>query len=129
MLIRKNDRVALRKAVTGAKDVSGRPLSKEARGSVGRVLVVDGKKGRVLVEGINFVYRHVRPSQKQPQGGRIAKEAPVDISSVMLYCEKCQRGVKVRKERVTRTDPQGKRITDIVRHCKRCNEVVGEVER
>jgi len=129
MLIRKNDRVVLLKAITGAKDVNERPLGKEARGSIGRVLVVDPKKGRVLVEGINFIYRHVRPTQKHPQGGRIAKEAPVAISSVMLYCEKCQRGVKVRKERVTRTDPQGKKITDIVRHCKRCNEVVGAVEK
>ena len=76
MLIKKNDRVVLLKAVTGAKNVDGRPLSKEARGSVGRVLMVDRKKGRVLVEGVNFVYRHVRPSQKYPQGGRIGKEAP-----------------------------------------------------
>ena len=47
----------------------------------------------------------------------------------MLYCEKCQRGVKVRKDRVTRTDPQGKKIRDIVRYCKRCNEVVGVVKK
>ena len=129
MLIKKNDRVVLLKAVTGAKNVDGRPLGKEARGSVGRVLMVDRKKGRVLVEGVNFVYRHVRPSQKYPQGGRIGKEAPVAISSVMLYCEKCQRGVKVRRDRVMRTDPQGKKIRDIVRYCKRCNEVVGVVKK
>jgi large subunit ribosomal protein L24 len=104
-------------------------VGKEAKGSVGRVLMVMRKKAKVLVEGINFVYRHVRPSQKYPQGGRIAKEAPIDISCVTLYCEKCQRGVKVRKERVTRTDPQGKRITDIVRYCKKCNEAVGAVEK
>ena len=91
--------------------------------------MVDRKRGQVLVEGINFIYRHVRPSQKYPQGGRIAKEAPVDISCVTLYCEKCQKGAKVRKERVVRTDPQGKKITDIVRYCKKCNEVVGQVKK
>ena len=129
MIIRKHDRVVLRKAITGAKDVSGRPLGKEAKGSVGRVLMVVPKKAKLLVEGINYVYRHVRPSQKYPQGGRIAKEAPIDTSTVMLYCEKCQRGSKIRQERITRTDPQGRRITDIVRYCRKCNEVVGAVEK
>ena len=129
MLIRKNDRVVIRKSITGAKDVHERPLGKETKGSVGRVRLVMPKKGKVIVEGINFVYRHVRPSQKYPQGGRIAKEAPIDISTVMLYCEKCQRGVKIRQERVTRSDPQGKKITDVVRYCRKCKEVVGVVEK
>ena len=129
MSIRKNDRVVLRKAITGVKDVNERPVGKEAKGSIGRVLMVMPERGRIIVEGINYVYRHVRPSQKYPQGGRIAKEAPIDVSCVTLYCEKCQRGVRVRKERVARTDSQGKRITDIVRYCKKCNEVVGAVEK
>jgi hypothetical protein len=47
----------------------------------------------------------------------------------MLYCEKCQRGVKVRRERVGKTNPQGKKTTDIVRYCRKCNEVVGAVEK
>ena len=128
MLIRKNDRVILRKATTGVKDVSGRPVGKEAPGSIGRVLTVMPKRAKVIVEGINYVYRHVRPSQKYPQGGRIAKEAPIDVSTVMLYCGKCHRGVKVRKERSTRTTPEGKNSTNIVRHCKRCNEILGEVK-
>ncbi len=129
MVIKKNDRVVLTKAITGAKDVNQRPIGKEARGSVGRVLMVLPKKNQVIIEGINYVYRHVRPNQKQPQGGRITKEAPIDASCVMLYCEKCQQGVKIRVERVTRTSPQGKKITDIVRHCRKCKEVVGAVEK
>jgi len=56
----------------------------EDRGVRGKVLKVDREAGKVLVEGVNRVYKHVRRSQKNPQGGRLSKEMPVDASNVML---------------------------------------------
>ncbi len=50
----------------------------------GEVLRVDPKDGKVLVQGVNRVYKHMRPSRQHPQGGRIQKEMPLDISNVML---------------------------------------------
>ncbi len=54
------------------------------RGVRGRVLSVDGAARKVIVEGVNRVYKHVRRSQKNPQGGRLSKEMPVDVSNVMI---------------------------------------------
>jgi len=53
-------------------------------GSEGKVLSVDAKNGKILVEGINMVTKHAKPSQANPNGGIIQKEAPIDISNVML---------------------------------------------
>ena len=57
-------------------------ISGDDKGKQGRVLRVNPKADRVLVEGINKVYRHVRRSRKNPQGGRLEKEAPVHMSNV-----------------------------------------------
>jgi large subunit ribosomal protein L24 len=59
-------------------------ISGEDRGVRGKVLKVLPKKGKVVVEGVNRVYKHMKRSQKNPQGGRLSKEMPVDISNVML---------------------------------------------
>ena len=54
------------------------------KGTRGRVLRVIPDKSRVVVEGVNLVHRHIRRSQKHPQGGRLRREAAVDLSNVML---------------------------------------------
>jgi len=54
------------------------------KGSRGKVLRVLRSKNKVVVEGINRVYRHLKPSRRNPQGGRLSKEMPVDASNVML---------------------------------------------
>ena len=53
-------------------------------GKRGEVLRVDAASGKVLVQGVNRVYRHMRPSRQNPQGGRVQKEMPMDISNVMV---------------------------------------------
>ncbi|HCK41027.1 MAG TPA: 50S ribosomal protein L24, partial [Planctomycetaceae bacterium] len=53
------------------------------RGTKSRVIQVDRDKGKALVENINRVYKHVKRSQKHPQGGRLSKEMPVQLSNVM----------------------------------------------
>jgi large subunit ribosomal protein L24 len=70
MLIRKGDMV---RVVTG-----------DDKGSTGRVLRVLRDKDKLVVEGVNRVYRHLKPSRRNPQGGRLSKEMPVDVSNVML---------------------------------------------
>jgi large subunit ribosomal protein L24 len=55
------------------------------RGARGKVLNVDPEKGKVVVEGVNVVYRHVRPTRRNPQGGRVQKEAPIHISNVLPF--------------------------------------------
>ena len=58
-------------------------ISGASKGQVGRVLRVLTDADKVIVEGINRVWKHVRPNQRNPQGGRIQKDAPIHISNVM----------------------------------------------
>jgi large subunit ribosomal protein L24 len=68
------------------------------KGRTGRVLRVLADRNRVVVEGINRVFKHVRPSQRHPQGGRIQKDAPIHISNVMPVDPAVGRGSRVRIE-------------------------------
>jgi large subunit ribosomal protein L24 len=86
------------------------------KGKSGKVLRVLPEKQRVLVENLNVVKRHTRPSQANKEGGIIEKEAPIAISNVQLICPGCSEpartGIKV-------LDDGSK-----VRFCKKCNEIV-----
>lgn len=73
-------------------------IAGDHRGEQGKVLRVDPDKQRVFVEGVNLVYRHMKPSRRSPQGGRIRKEAPIHISNVMPIDPKTGRGSRVRFE-------------------------------
>lgn len=66
------------------------------KGKTGKVLRVIGDKDRVVVEGINRVWKHVRPSQRNQQGGRIQKDAPIHISNVMPVDPATGKGARVR---------------------------------
>lgn len=74
MLIRVDDQVAV---IAGA-----------SKGVTGKVLKVDREKKKVIVEGVARVWKHVRRSQKNPQGGRLNVEMPIDVSNVMVICPK-----------------------------------------
>ncbi len=65
------------------------------RGVKGKVLQVDHDNDKVLVEGVNMVYKHVRPSQRNPQGGRLHKEMPIHVSSVMALCPKTGKPTRI----------------------------------
>jgi large subunit ribosomal protein L24 len=71
-------------------------LAGDDRGKTGEVLKVNPKSGKVLVQGINRVFRHMRPSRKHPQGGRIQKEMPVDFSNVLPVDPKSGKPTRVR---------------------------------
>ncbi|OJV56280.1 MAG: 50S ribosomal protein L24 [Bacteroidetes bacterium 43-16] len=63
-----------------------------------QVLAVYPLKGRVLVEGVNIVTKHVKPSAKNPQGGIVKQEAPIAISNIMLWDAKAGAPVRVNRE-------------------------------
>ena len=63
----------------------------------GKVLSVDAKNGKVVVEGVNMITKHTKPSQANPNGGIVQKEAPIDIYNVMLLvkCKATRVGFKM----------------------------------
>lgn len=72
-------------------------------GKTGKILNVMTKQNRVIVEGINYIQKHIKRSEKNPQGGRIQKEAPIYVSNVLLICqnkncEKNGKGVRARRK-------------------------------
>jgi large subunit ribosomal protein L24 len=87
MHIAKNDKVVV--------------ISGNHKGKTGDVLKVFPEKQRVLVKGINMVKRHTRPTQKNPKGGILEKEAPIHVSNVMLYDDKVQKGTRIRSNKLS----------------------------
>ncbi len=81
------------------------------KGQTGKVITVLPKEGKVVVEKVNMVSRHVKARKQGDESGIIQKEAPLYASKVMLYCPKCSRGV--RTGRKMNGDKK-------VRVCKRC---------
>lgn len=83
----------------------------------GKVLRVDHVACKVVVEGVNRTYKHVRKSQKNPQGGRLSKEMPISLSNVMLVCESCGQPARTGARYL---DDGGKE-----RFCKKCGAGIG----
>ena len=95
-------------------------ISGDDKGKTGEVLRVDAQSGKVLVQGVNRVYRHLRPSRRHPQGGRIQKEMPIDISNVLPVDPKTNQPTRVG----FRTTSNGARE----RVAKRSGESLGAVK-
>ena len=73
-------------------------ISGDHRGARGKVLRIDPAKCKVIVEGVNLVFRHVRPTRRNPQGGRVQKEAALHISNVLPVDTAKGKGSRVRFE-------------------------------
>jgi large subunit ribosomal protein L24 len=86
------------------------------RGKTGRVLHVDPRDRRVLVESVNFIMRHTRPHRTNVQGGVVQREAPLPVSNVVLVCNRCAQATKVTKKVLE----DGRKV----RVCKKCGEVI-----
>ena len=98
--IKKNDKVIV---------LVGKEVNK-----IGTVLKVDTEKGRVIVEKVNMIKRHSKASPQTGQGGIVEKEGPLNISNVMVVCDKCTERTRI-----------GKRVLEDgskVRVCKKCGE-------
>jgi len=92
-------------------------ISGDESGKSGRVLHVIPHKKRLIVEKVNLVKRHMRPTAEFPQGGIMEKESPIHISNVMLICPRCGQLTRVGKKREQKFK---------VRVCKKCGEVIDE---
>jgi large subunit ribosomal protein L24 len=98
------------------KDDTVMITSGDDKGKKGRVLAVYAGEGKLIVERLNFIKRHMKPSKKYSQGGIIEKEAPIRLSNVMLVCSKCDKPTRL-----------GQKILESgskVRVCKKCGEVL-----
>ena len=102
MKVRKNDTVL----VIAGKD----------KGKKGKVRFAYPKDERVVVEGVNFIKRHVRAAREVRQAGIIEREAPIHVSNVMLLCSKCNRPARVG----FRFLQDGRKV----RVCRSCGEVI-----
>ncbi len=102
LTIRKNDTVLV---------IAGRE-----KGKRGKVLFVLPTRERVVVEHVNMIKKHQRPTQKLRQGGIIEREAPLHVSNVMLVCSKCDKATRV-GVRVLADDRRA-------RVCRRCGDIV-----
>src|SRR5262245_32426063 len=97
MYIKKGDMVQI---VTG-----------DSKKTIGKVLRVLRDENKIVVEGVNRVNKHVRPSQRNPRGGRISKEMPIDASNALLYNAELGKGVRIG----VKINENG----DKVRYCKK----------
>jgi large subunit ribosomal protein L24 len=77
------------------KDDTVEVLAGDDKGTRGRVLRVLREEGKVVVEGVNRVYRHLKPNKRNPQGGRLSKEMPVQVSNVALIDPQTNRPTRV----------------------------------
>jgi large subunit ribosomal protein L24 len=102
LTIKKNDTVVV---MTGKE-----------KGKKGRVLIVNPSKDSLLIEKINMIKKHMKPTRKYTQGGIIEKEAPIQVSNVMLVCPKCTKPTRIG----TSVLQDGRKL----RMCKKCREVI-----
>ncbi|MBN2023527.1 MAG: 50S ribosomal protein L24 [Pirellulales bacterium] len=94
-------------------------IAGDDRGARGKVLKVDHATGKVTVEGVNRVYKHVRRSQRNPQGGRLSREMPVRISNVLLVCRACGKAARTGARYLDDGSKQ--------RFCKKCGAENGAI--
>jgi len=91
-------------------------LTGKDRGKKGRVIRLFPKTEKALVEKINMVKRHTRPTQQLPQGGIMEKEAPIHLSNLKVVCGKCGKATRIAHKELA----SGQKT----RVCKKCGEIL-----
>jgi large subunit ribosomal protein L24 len=89
------------------------------RGQKSRVIKVDRATGKAIVEGVNRVKKHIRRSQKYPQGGVLSKEMPVQLSNLQYFCIPCGSAVRLGARFLADGSKE--------RYCKKCGTSAGQV--
>lgn len=98
------------------KDDKVKVIAGKDKGKIGKVLKVNRKTSRVLVEKINIVKRHSKPTAQNKQGGIVEKEMPIQWSNLMVMCNKCVTPARVKMQRLE----DGKKV----RVCAKCGEAL-----
>jgi large subunit ribosomal protein L24 len=91
------------------------------KGRARRVLRVQVEKNKVIVEGVNKVYKHVKPNRRNAQGGRLSKEMPIAVSNVLLFCATCRRGVRIGRRYAADGHKE--------RFCRKCSTSLGTLSK
>ena len=86
-------------------------------GKSGKVLKIFPRENRAIVQGVNFVKRHLRKTSQEAEAGIVQREAPLNLSNLILLCPRCNKAT-----RVAIVELKDKTRT---RRCKRCKEIVG----
>lgn len=102
MFIKQNDKVKI--------------LAGKDKGKTGKVLQIFPEKGRVSVEGLNLLIKHLRPNRQGEKGQRVEFPAPLDASNLMLVCPKCNKPARVGYN----LNEKGKKF----RYCKKCDQAI-----
>ncbi len=98
------------------KDDKVKVIAGKDKGKIGKIIKVDRKNHRVLIENVNIIKRHQRPSAQNRQGGIVETEAPLNWSNVMLMCNKCVKPIRIKVQQLD----DGKKV----RVCRKCNEQI-----
>lgn len=85
------------------------------KGKIGKVITSFPKENRVIVENVNMVTKHQKATREMQQAGIMHQEAPVNVSNVMMYCDKCKSGVRIEKK----VSSDGKKV----KACKKCGQL------
>ncbi len=110
MRIKKGDTVVIRR---------GRDRGTADKLKTGKVLHVFPGRDRVIIEGINLMKRHTRPTQRNPKGGVVIKEAPIHRSNIALFCKSCDAPTKISFKVIDSDDKSSK-----IRLCRKCGEAI-----
>lgn len=94
-------------------------MSGKDRGTRGKVLRISRGDAKIVVEGANRVYKHIKKSQKNPRGGQLSKEMPLAISNVLLVCQACGAAVRLGARYLADGSKE--------RYCKKCGAGNGQV--
>jgi len=89
-------------------------ISGKDKGKKGKVIQSYPREAKVLVENVNMVTKHQKPTQQMQQGGITQQEGKLEASNVLIYCAKCEKGVRTGHKFLN----DGKKV----RYCKKCNE-------
>ena len=103
-------------AIKIKKDDKVKIVAGKDKGKIGKVLKIEKKDNRILVENINMTKRHSKPTAQNRQGGIIEQEAPIWAANVMLMCNKCMMPIRIKMQHLE----DGKKV----RVCRKCNEII-----
>ena len=98
------------------KDDKVKVISGKDKGKIGKVIRVNPKKQRLLIENINMIKKHMKPNPRTGQGGIVDTEGYVSWSNVMLICNKCMTPGRIKAQILD----DGKKV----RVCRKCNEII-----
>jgi large subunit ribosomal protein L24 len=101
------------------KDDIVQVITGKEKGKKGKVLAFFSETGKLTVEKLNMLKRHVKSDGKSRQAGIVEKEGSIHVSNVLVVCDKCGKGVRVKRKKLE----DGKRV----RVCMKCGEVIDRV--